>query len=99
MKEDIQRIKTNPRWKVIQTKVEGRDATEFNSEEIMLLTTVAQLEAQELSRIQGDRMAVLTNEMKTAAEESAKQARRLARWTMLLAIATFALALVSVLKQ
>jgi hypothetical protein len=88
----ISQIKRNPRWKTIEAKAEGKDLTEYNLEEINLLNAVVGLEIQEESRAQSRSVFELTH-------ESLKQARRLANWTMCLAVATFILALVAVFKK
>jgi hypothetical protein len=87
----------NPRWKIVQTKLEGKDATEYNQEEILILTSVIQLEAQETSREQGQAMLDLSKQMAATASKSAEMAKELAKWTMLLAVATFTLAVIALL--
>lgn len=87
----IEQIMQNARWKTIAAKAEGKDTTEYNLEEINLLNAYVRLKIQEESRAQAQTMFKLT-------EASLTQAQKVARWTKLLAIATFLLAFGSTLS-
>lgn len=88
-------LKLNQRWKHIEKLAAGEDSTPISAEELTLLNTMVQLDTQEESRNQARRMVELAEQMSVTADKSAKDARKLAFWTMILAIATFALAFVS----
>ncbi|GEM_PF-5555050 len=82
--EMIGAMKKNARWDVAWKKITGEERTQLNTEEIWFVNSVTNLEAQ-----------IEAHAMTEATKKSAEKAAEAARWTKWLAIATFALAVIS----
>jgi hypothetical protein len=95
--ELIEAIKKNTRWQELLVKLTKRSDA-INIEEGLLIGAVSQLEAQEESKAQAQRLIDLSKEMAAITKQSADTAASIASWTKRLAFATFVLALISALS-